>query len=712
MTGGTVKKAKIPVTKNAHTTGQKIIAQQVTTLPISWVGIDKINMPPSQADHGTGWLGGLIDNSNLRFTGAYVTGAVLPIADYTSSSRASNRHWVANIGSLRDQGWGIAFWYVGYSVGGGEKAPAGLAAIAAARGKLHAIHAKTIIHTTNPNLAGSVVFLDNEDNESVTVTQLDEIRDYYDAFFKELETETPGPIPLPAMRCGLYAHGLIATTFVRDRVDLFVWDVRRDTGNDAEPTQPFADNINPLFVDPAWKSSNPKPKGQGEREMHSFEVPSSRTNITDKWIAWPLGRQFRRYTGATPTVGWQVASGVQILNPVHEEFDYNSSLVRDPSYPVAEPRIAAATDNIVVAGTFEARTANMTSNSPRMKIETMDAGSGRHNVTGPVGHLIEPDAPIAVAAVSGAPTQFMTVLTTGDLAAFSRDPSGVLSPLDAIALAPASGLRRLRAIALVAYDANNLHLFFAGQDHQLYTSHRPSSGDWDITSLAGSLQALHPFSSLAAASRAQQSVDVFALDDQGLLSASSWSPTPGTWQRVQLDTATLSLLKAGALAATSPDPQKLFVFGVRIDLRLGYWEWTGPANIWSAPIAIGEPAARLSPHSRLAAHSYSGVVEVVGLSHDGILRLYSLKLTGTTWTAQSPVLYANPDGAPPEGYVPPPPSSPTEPAYGWNINPYGDLTIVRETNGTVAYAAGIAPGKSGLLSLNLTIGGSTWQLLR
>jgi hypothetical protein len=706
MSGTKVTKAKIPATKTAKKTGKKIVAQQVTNLPVAWVGIDKINMPPDAADNGTGWMGVLIDNSNLRLTGAYLTGPALtgtgitPL-DFTSSSRSPNRHWVNNIGSLRDQGWGIVLWYLGYSVELGHPAPAGLSAIAAARGKLHAKHAKAIIQDTNPGLAGSVVFLDNEDISSTTGKALDPIRAYYTAFFDELEN----PADSPAMRCGLYAHSEVAAEFVKDRVDLFVWDVRRDTPHDDESAQPFEDDINPLFVDPTWTS----PDGRREREMHSFPVQSSETNPTDKWTAWPLGRQFRNYVGATPTAGWVLASGVKNLKSVHDPFDYDSSLVRDPSYPVAEPRIAAATNDVALAGTFVARTAGGA--DPTMKIESIESG-GRAAVTGPSARFVEPDAPIAVASFSGAPTQFMTVLTTGDLAGFSRDPSGGLSPINAIALTPASGLRRLRAIALVAYDSD-LHLFFAGQDHQLYTSRRPSSGDWDITSLAGSLLALHPFSSLAAASRSGQSVDVFALDDQGLLSASSLSPKQGTRQPVQLDTAMLpSLLKATALAATSPDPQKLFVFGIRRDLLLGYWEWTGPDGGWSGPIALGKTTARLSPHSRLAAHSYPGVVEVIGLSHDGILRLYSLKLTGTTWTAQSPILYANPDDAPPDGYVPPPPSSPTETAYGWNINPYGDFAIVRETNGTVVYAAGIAPGRTGLLSLNLTIGGSTWELLR
>jgi hypothetical protein len=721
----TSNKTRIPVTSGAKGPAEKKAEVALTKLPARWVGIDRDVMPPDQADNGTGWLGLLIDHSNLRFTGAYLTGPALtstPPADpipadaFTGSTTTTKRHWVANIGSLRSQGWGIAFWYVGYSVKGPYistfiEIPATLVvdtvAMKRLRGALHAKHAKTIIHDINSQCAGSVVFLDNENGEGTATT---DIQDYYQGFFEELEKSDSG---MPAMRCGLYAHGKVAADFVKDRFDLFVWDPMHDTNENESSVPPFADTA-PLTVNPAW--TNPDSIKHGDRDIYSFEI--NKDSPKDSWTAWPLGRQFRNYVGDTPDTDWLAANGnsVPLLKAV-KKLDYNSSLVRDPSYPVAEPRIAATADStatagtfegIVVAGTFEARTENATSKTPRMKIASIDGSSGRGDVIGSVQLWVEPDAPLAVAAFTGAPTQYITILTTGGLATFSRDPSGLWSTIDGMPLSFASGLRRPRAIALVAYDVKDLHLFCAGDDYQLYTSRSQSPGEWDVPAVIGDQPALHPFSSLVAASRLLQSVDVFALDDQGLLSTWSWR-TPGTWQKVKLDATVPSLLKGTALATVSPDPQKLFVFGVRKDLRLGYWEWTGPAGGWSAHKSPMEWSARLSPHTRLAAHSYPGFVEVVGLSDKGTLRLYSLKSTGTTWNSWSPIDYASPADSAPTGA---PPASPlTEHANGWNINPYGDLAITREPSGTVAYAAGVTPGISGVLRLNLSIAGSTWEHL-
>jgi hypothetical protein len=737
MSANTVK-AKVPATQGAQKTAKKVEAAPQPTVPVSWVGIDRQNMPLSPTTNKSGWMGALIDNSNLRLTGAYLTGAATPKSDYTSSSRDSDRHWVENIGALRDQGWGIAFWYVGYSVGGGHPIPAALkldATAAAARGVAHAKHAKGIVGAMNPPLAGAIVFLDNEDDISKIGSKLDPIRAYYKAFFDELEDSADGP----ALRCGLYAHSEVAAEFVKDRVDLFQWQVRLDnatlepkrdendvivkddkgktvyTATTKEP--PFQTTANPLFIDPVAPSAASPQHVRSNRNIKSFPIQVSNTDI---WTAWPVGRQFRYYIGDMPTAAWVTAhSNTAPLLTAVNSFDYDTSLVRDPCYPVAEPRIAAAAGDIVVAGTF-VRTAGGASD-PTMKVEALES-SGRVAVAAAANCVVEPDAPIAVATTAGADTQFMTVRPTGELAAFSRSSAGVWSAIDPIAFTAAPRLRRLRALALVAFAAQppELHAFYAGDDHQLYTSRRQGTAPWDDPAVTGSPLALHPFTALAATSRAGLSVDVFALDSQGLLNACSWSPVPspaqGTWRHLVLDTAgpspVPSLLKSGALAATSPDPQKLFVFGIRRDLRLGYWEWTGPDGGWSEPIPVSGTTARLSPHSRLAAHSYSGVVEVAALSHDGTLRLYQLTLGGTTWTAQTPIPFDNPDDVAPAGYVVPPPASPTEEAYGWSINPFGDLAIVRETNGTVVYAAGIAAGRNGLLSLNLTVAGSTWQLHR
>jgi hypothetical protein len=175
--------------------------------------------------------------------------------------------------------------------------------------------------------------------------------------------------------------------------------------------------------------------------------------------------------------------------------------------------------------------------------------------------------------------------------------------------------------------------------------------------------------------------------------------------------ATPSLLTATALVASSPDPNTMFVFGVGRTLQLRYARWDDAVQAWSPLANLGLPTDQLSPHTRLAAHSYDGCVEVAAVSHDGTLRIYDIVLAGTTWTPGAPVVVANPSPAAPAGLVPPAAQLPAEPAYGWSINPYGELAITREGTVTVVYAAGAAPGRTGVLRREIVTTG-IWELLR
>lgn len=299
-------------------------------LDVKWLGIDKRDIPKTKTQSAAYWVGSLIDHSNLRFTGAYLEGEALsghPTGEFTGSSKAVSRGWMQNLDSLRTQGWGIAFWYVGYSKPD-ERIPSDVwapawtsSAQASERGRLHAQHAKTIVAAANPQLAGAIVFFDNENfdprgNANNERAILDALETYYLAFFDELET--PGPGSLPAMRCGLYGHAGITNLFLNARPDLLVWDVKLDTGRNTYGDPPFLANADPLIVDAARRG---------------IEVQRTAANVTPTRKAWALGRQFRYILGSMPSVGSPLAT---ILEPV-EVFDYDSSLVRDPAYPVAEP---------------------------------------------------------------------------------------------------------------------------------------------------------------------------------------------------------------------------------------------------------------------------------------------------------------------------------------------------------------------------------------
>jgi hypothetical protein len=717
MSSKSVIKARIPATRNAAQKEKNIENATSSALPVAWMGIDRQNMPPVPANHTTDWLGALMDHSNLRFTGAYIQGDALiellgdpPVMSVSSDfkvetvpAKSHNRRWMENIGNLRRQGWGIVFWYFGYSQ---ATLPAPILAEkdASAYGRLHARHAKTSIHATsqvaNTPLAGSVVFVDNEDGGG-SPTKL--IKAYYEAFFEELEK--PGPGGAPAMRCGIYSQSAFARAFMIERPDLFVWQIEINLDNAVKDNlgqtldAPF-DQTYPLFIDPVTPLDVISSLGhvKSNREIQPFTIEASQIG---RWTAWPLGRQFRFFIGQMPAQGWGDQNNVPLLKPV-SVFDYDSSLVRDPSYPVAEPRIAATSNNILVASYFRRRTDSAAPQSAAFCIENPGQ---RTAVTTSTTPLVEPDAPVTTALFAGPnpDPMFITILADGNLGIIKREDGGISFPITST-ITPVPNLRRLRAIGAMAFSLIELQVFFAGEDHQLYTV-RGYGASWSAPYCLGEL---HPFSYLAATSRAEQSVDIFWLDDQGLLSVASWSQAQRAWQFVRIDQPPKSsagppLLNSTALAATSPSAEKSFVFGVRrTDLRLSYAEWNGPDAGWGEPKAFGSvPAdsvsARLSPHTRLAAHSYGGYVEVVGLSHDGLLRLHTLEQIGTTWTTRPSVAYPNPED--------------NSTANGWSINPYGDLAIAREAEGTVVYAAGVAPGNTGVLRRNLSIEGSTWELL-
>ena len=168
-----------------------------------WLGIDRESIPELPKAVNTGWLQTLLDNSNLNFTGAYVSGDPLPgyrPGLFTPPSRAIRRGWIPNVQALNDQGWGIVFFYVGYSVGGqGVQRPVGQTD--RQRGALHARQLRTTLQSLGPAWEGAVVFIDNEDGECTALPA--DLADYYSGLFDEMSRPDP---TLACFRPGMYGH--------------------------------------------------------------------------------------------------------------------------------------------------------------------------------------------------------------------------------------------------------------------------------------------------------------------------------------------------------------------------------------------------------------------------------------------------------------------------------------------------------------------------
>ncbi|HEY4940105.1 MAG TPA: hypothetical protein VII56_01650 [Rhizomicrobium sp.] len=693
-------------------------------LPPAWVGLDRMDIPQNNAGDGfvpnsIAWFSSLTDHGNFRFCGAYLTGQNYPNgavgSQFTKSAIDINRNWVPNVWRMRhDLGWGIVLWYMGYSVTGKYAMPAGIDPVA--RGKLHALHAKTIVSaippaldpdtgsTIPPTLDGAVVVLDNEDPDDLFTrpdrpdqSRIAALKQYYKAFFDQLQQEDAG---LPTLRIGVYAHPKIASTlFLADYPQLFAWRVEYPLyGSPRREFPPFK-NAGSLLID--FLADDIATTNEGDIELAPVTVGASAT----QWFAWPMGRQFRNpKTISIPPDNSPLATTAPIIKQVLN-WDFNSALVRDPIYPEAEPRIALAADGTLVAGVFSPRDASGTP-KPQMNVSLLMA-NGPLVVPAPAQY-VEPDAPIVPAMYHGAgKSYFASVLRNGDIAVFSvPNPTWQTTNSSATMIS-----RRLRRLAFVASDVGNLSLFYVGGDSLLYGMRRTSdTSSWSPPLATGAALRVHPFGAVAAASRATTSVDLFTLNSAGLLTTILWSAASANWSATSqaLEVGSGTFLRTTALAAVSATATTLHVFGVGTDLKLRYVEYTG-ANGWGSVNTLGGATDFVSPHTRIAAHAFSPTrVEVAAVSDTGNVRVHALVYSGTAWAEESPRKeLPPPETVKPAGYPVPGGTAATEVAFGWRINPFGDLGIAVVSGVTTVYAAGIARGAMAVLRRTI-VGGSEW----
>jgi hypothetical protein len=673
----------------------QVVVPVPATIATKWAGVDRSNIPRrivgGQTVGDTDWMGTLLDNSNLRFTGAYVTGPPptgQPAAHFTASSRATARRWMPNIQTLTDQGWGVVLFYVGYSVGGGEPVPAG--GTNRARGTAHGLHLRTILHGLGPAWAGATVFIDNEDSVGTNLTP--DLIEYYLGLFDEMSRPDPN---LAAFRPAFYGHGKPVEQMLARRRDLFVWDVKLATATTTTPNPAFDPAVDPLTVDPTTRpirAYRGRPAGQSA------------------FMAWSLGRQFWYYTGEMPAAGSAVATRLPTWRR-EPTWDYNVSFVRNPAFPVAEPRLAArvhAGACVVVADFFQPRGGGATP-SPAARVTTQ--GPTQSTAIGTAaGVTVEPDAPLTLCR-HGNDLLLATVLSGGGIGLATRSAAGTWTAIDRIT-GTVPPLRRARALRGVSNAVSNAHVFFIGADDRLYVKRRRGTGGWSDGQPVTHNLRLHPFSSLAGAPRRADTVDTFFIDDQGLLATAYWArwfttPFPGFLVQ-RLQTAP-SLLPGGALSAICPHPDHLLVFGVGADQRLHFASFVHGRG-WSPVSAAGVPSDLIRAHGRLAAHAVSATeVEVVTLTDSGQLTIYPVRRTGAAWAAAARQVVADPP--PLAAAAPPPPAGAVlQPASGFRINPFGDVSILRPAGqaSSTVLCAGLRGGEARTLRWNAA-GPDAWQ---
>jgi hypothetical protein len=707
--------------------------RQLPSVPGAWLGADRGYIPgatppklPARAAD-LDWTRLLPAHSNLRFLGAYLEGGTTTYPDgwsdpgvpvnpatkspFTFSSTNVRRGWIPNVTQLRAQGWGTVFIYFGYSVDGRESISKTNATTAqyAKLGTLDAQHAKLIMNMISPALDGAVVYFDNEDVATPVVTATFPIMSYYQAFFAELQR--PGPTTgIPAMRAGVYTYWKDAPAFVGVQPDLFWW---QDGEKLDISTSPGGLDIDPMHLDPSLPG----------RGMAAIAAAAGRPYLR------AVANQFFEYTGVMPEPGSPAAAALVTATApdgYYDDWDFNTSFVRDPAYPVAEPRFGCGNGNpaapLVAEGFYLPPPPASGGAPPQMAVDAVTLTS-RSSVTLPTGWCLEPEAPICAASAPGGtassttnyfaslaiPTDTSGSVVNADFAVFDDSGAEYAWTVTGMAVAP----RRLRTLALAAGAADELDLFYAGYDPTdagqfLLCGMRRTGGTWTGPDPLGPAPGLgvHPFAGLAAAVLAGTSVNAFTISwlnqAAGVLTQVSWplgTPSPPATV-LELEASSPSAFLPGTrLAAVSTDPSTVVVFGVGTDLQLR--SVAVPASAAAASdvtitvLSTGSGTDFVLPQTALAAAVAPPGIVVAAFSDTGPIRLYQLDTSATPWSVSTAPL---PD--PPQVPAPAPGGSDlTVIANQWRPNPFGDLGFGQQGDTQYLYAAGVNPSAANTTAL-------------
>jgi len=711
---GTPKTPQTPggsVTKKQSPPGKK--RQKPASLPADHVGVDRMFFPSLKGHEDQPrtkddiqWMQRLFAYSNLRFTGAYVSGQQ-PSGEaerrFTKESLDADRAWLANLAALAQQGWGIVLWYMGFNykhlplVRKGAKADP-------AHGKRHGHHLRVLLAALGDDWAGAAVMIDQEDDRGTKLPK--EFIEYYQALFDEMSRPDP---ELPAFRPGMYCRIDDAGPHVQPRPDLFLWEVKYDTKTDTTPAHPF-------------EAKDPQTKVAYHKLMafpHKRPISPALLERGQKpaWILWPVGRQFRRYTGPLPTSDSPVKPQTPKWVASHtSDWDFDSALVRNPAFPIAEPRLAAVVHQggvVLLRGQFAPPESSSaaTAHPAMMNIEqmTLPKPTALPRATG------KSPAPEAPMLLLERPKELLaiTVLQDKRLGIAARSDASnpkKWSPLDALP-GTQTDVRRLYAMAGVTLAPDDVQVYFIGKDQHLYVSRSLNGAAWTEEEVLTD-ERLHPFSQLAAVTRGTQTVAVFFIDERGGLAVVFWATAAKwpSWKRVALEGQPSAFLSGTSLAAVSPSDREIFVFGIGRDLRLSFVSYSAQAKSWTSPAPLGAPKEMVTPHARIAAHVASpDRIEVFALTDDGRATIYRLTRDAGGFRAEARIVIDTPPA--PTGNAPIAPSqSGRASATGYRLNPFGDLAILRGTSGaTVIYAPGLRDGAHKILRYELH-GQSAWEV--
>lgn len=559
--------------------------------PGLFAGVDRSTFPSTP-----GFVRELARQSDV----AWVAGYLQPAPNVgqrwvaTSGGRVSTRGWMERLPDVRAEGLAVLMVYVG------EQSPTVQQTRLSAqpsRRKGFADAQEAADGADRAQLGrGAAIYLDIEMVADPAVIE-QQMLDYASAFFAGVTARGYGP--------GLYIPFQMARAVAALWPGLPVWVVNGTRG----------------FPSPVTGDTAATPTARDPLGRELVRVRVHRPAIA-------LSRTHSRPSSSSPDqaenrldfpVHWQYALDRAVTIPVLPRggdlgWDFNTSLVRDPSFPSAEPRLVVAPgrEQVLALGSLPpardaagARTdgdgrhgdlwaPQATPPTPA----TVPAASGqgerlhpwsRPSVASPAGQV----ATVAVVTTDQRPGELTWTLTQAPRWTRARPLAGANAP----AVRPLSGVRLLRFGAELLWFGIGAE---GADDGRLLTTHRTAQGSWEPVAGVGPADfRTLPTSGLACGQRNDDVVDVFVLDSQARLHTMWRSRADAAFpeQNGRTIGGTEVALHPQTSITVVETRRTVEVFVLGMDGRLYTTMWTDRRD-WSDLAAVGPPTFRpLTPSS-------------------------------------------------------------------------------------------------------------------
>ena len=655
---------------------------------------------PNPDRRSVAWMKKLLDASSLSFTGIYVTAPPLPgepFKTFTLNSRDPSPgdvregvFWTAEAGNLVDGGWGLVPFYLSYSALQAPSLPSDLDDAALEdRGRLHGRHLRSALARFSPTLDGAVVFLDNEDNTDLGKDDpkrpaRTELRRRNKLYLQAVTDGMTTPDPdLPAFRLGIYAHPELLI-HLSSWPEVFLWDVTYDQ-----------DHTNVFEVETA----PPSLLVNRERYKVGAGVIDLVGNDSGPWACIrALGRQAIRNYAALPPKTLETKTW-----PQQKTWDFDVSLVRNPAFPHAEPRLASVmlgSELYLVRSRY--RTADEggppqavleTITRPTMHVDRLAMAPEHQDVP-------HPEGPLVVGRKDGVCHVF-SILASGQLAEWRTTYSSGLvgDPPVSEPMRIGNKARRLHAISVSediddATSHERISLCYVDFANVLTLTERVGTVDW-TDPVAVQAERVHPFSQIAITASASHTL-IGYVNWSGAMAFTARARGSSTFQSTMLGGVPLL---AGAVVCVGarflPSVLQLAIGG---DLRLNYGGMKMGVAVNMMPVGVTEDI--LAPTTGLGfAKANDESITVAAITDRGDLALYRFTLAANHWEPADREVIPSPAGGRPQSRLA------TAvwglfgrmPARGWWINPFSDVTVTLDGEELIVHVAGTSESGAGLL---------------